>query len=363
MAEIIEQKHIIRLVRDVTGNGAPMWRATCLEGMTVNIFQSSSIKYDTYHCFAISGYGPILGSMEKGDLQLWRTSPIEVGVVKEGEYWGIRSVTPKPADAEPDPLFYPNVEQSKLAAAKRAYQLLSGGASLRILDTETTGVSEDDEILQLAIVGLRFDYSAYTVADVFLQPQHILDIDALSHIHGITAETVKDAPAFADRAEHFRAWLDNRVWLIYNAGFDEPLLQRSMMHTGNVPFAPLAVVCVMQLFAQFRGEWDPIRQQFKPCKLSEAVEQMGIPVANAHNALGDCLMTAGLLEAMAEYFVAHATETVNVSVQYVQADGPVLEISVDDDSDEYLPTDDDDGDQDESWNDDPGETGYSWRAY
>ena len=55
----------------------------------------------------------------------------------------------------------------------------------------------------------------------------------------------------------------------------------------------------MQAYAELHGEWSEEKGRYRWQKLSTAAQQQGVKVENAHRALGDCLMTLGLVRAMA----------------------------------------------------------------
>ena len=60
-----------------------------------------------------------------------------------------------------------------------------------------------------------------------------------------------------------------------------------------------AVHCAMQAYAELHGEWSEEKGRYRWQKLSTAAQQQGVKVENAHRALGDCLMTLGVVRAMA----------------------------------------------------------------
>ena len=71
---------------------------------------------------------------------------------------------------------------------------LAGGADrFVVVDTETTGVYPSDRIVEVAIVTLDLDGNVVEVWDTLVNPMR--DVSA-THIHGITATMVRDAPTF-----------------------------------------------------------------------------------------------------------------------------------------------------------------------
>jgi DNA polymerase III subunit epsilon len=57
--------------------------------------------------------------------------------------------------------------------------------------------------------------------------------------------------------------------------------------------------CAMKTYAKFYGAWNTTRREYGWQKLEQACKQQRIPVENAHNALGDVLMTLALVKKMA----------------------------------------------------------------
>jgi len=56
---------------------------------------------------------------------------------------------------------------------------------------------------------------------------------------------------------------------------------------------------VMQLFSDFRGEWDPFRKSYRYFKLAEAGAFFQIALPNAHRSSADALLTRAVLHAIA----------------------------------------------------------------
>lgn len=56
---------------------------------------------------------------------------------------------------------------------------------------------------------------------------------------------------------------------------------------------------VLQLFSEFRGEWDPVRSSYRFFKLAEAGRFFNISLPNAHRSSADALLTRAVLHAIA----------------------------------------------------------------
>ena len=99
-----------------------------------------------------------------------------------------------------------------------------------IVDTETTGLTKDDRIVEVAAIAV--DAATMTEVDRFvtlLQPDR--DTGA-TEVHGISQEMVQDAPRFSDIAQEFARFLDGRVLVAHNLRFDQGFLEREFENAG-----------------------------------------------------------------------------------------------------------------------------------
>mgnify|MGYP006445668973 CR=1 FL=1 len=76
-------------------------------------------------------------------------------------------------------------------------------ANFVVLDTETTGLDHGDEIVEIAVV----DAEGRTLLDERIRPSVPISPEAQA-IHGITMESLADAPQWPDIAGKVRAVLD-----------------------------------------------------------------------------------------------------------------------------------------------------------
>lgn len=165
-----------------------------------------------------------------------------------------------------------------------------------ILDTETTGLRHA-EICQIAIVNSDGDKLLYTS----VKPTKPIPADATA-VHGITDDMVVGAPGWGAITNRVQALLKASPNLIvYNAKFDRHMMHSSAEHSGldKVEWKKLTQWwCAMEAYAEHGGTWDYRRGLYQWWKLADAAKWQGVEVANAHNALGDCLMTLGVVKAM-----------------------------------------------------------------
>lgn len=179
----------------------------------------------------------------------------------------------------------------------RAKQWLSGCV---ILDTETTGLNSDDEIVEISII----DHQGKVLLDTRIRPQKPIPSVA-TDIHGINNEMVTSAPRWNEVHEAVFAALANRHVVIFNAEFDLRMLQQTAAKYGLTAPAIMAS-CAMTAYAEYYGDWDEVCKRWRFQSLALAANQQCIQiVGNLHSALADCKTTQRVLQAMAANPVHH----------------------------------------------------------
>lgn len=184
----------------------------------------------------------------------------------------------------------------KLSAKQRAKRWLKN--NYLILDTETTGLGDDAEIIEISII----DCTGKIFLDTLVKPLKSIPAAATA-IHGITNDMVADAPTWRDIHYQFVALSNDRTLLIYNASFDSRLIFQTAA-TNNCPVPEKKYIfdaeCVMKTYAEYYGQWDQKRNKFKWQRLANAAEQQGVVIdGTPHRALADCKTTLGVIRAMA----------------------------------------------------------------
>jgi len=103
---------------------------------------------------------------------------------------------------------------------------------LAILDIEATGMNlGTDRMVEIAIIRINTDGSK-SVKRKLLNPEMPITA-AISEIHGITNEMVKDAPAFRQVANEIRQFLEHCDLAGYNSNrFDIPMLAEEFLRAG-----------------------------------------------------------------------------------------------------------------------------------
>lgn len=97
---------------------------------------------------------------------------------------------------------------------------------LCFVDTETTGLSRRDVIIELSMC--RVEPSGERKWFSSLVDNGLQGIDPkAAAVHGITQEMLADAPIFAELSGDIYSMLDGAYWIGHNARFDVDMLQRS----------------------------------------------------------------------------------------------------------------------------------------
>lgn len=163
------------------------------------------------------------------------------------------------------------------------------------LDTETTGLGPQDEIIEVCL--LESDGSL--LYESLVRPIGPIPMDAVA-VHGITPAMVADAPGWPEVWAGLGPRLSGRSVGVYNAEFDLRMLRQSRSrHALPEPIPASSFFCLMLLYAQFRAEWDSARRRFRWHSLEAARRQTGLPFPNAHRARDDAFLARALLHHMA----------------------------------------------------------------
>lgn len=167
-----------------------------------------------------------------------------------------------------------------------------------ILDTETTGLDDDAQIVQIGVI----DLAGNVMLDALVKPTCPIPVGA-SNVHGITDKAVEHADPWPSIYSAVARLLMGTSVITYNADYDRRLIaQTCRAHPAAGLPLPLAGnwECAMKAYANFHGAWDDYHQSYTYQGLGKACRQLGIPVIGAHGAVADCQMTLAVIKAMAE---------------------------------------------------------------
>lgn len=153
-----------------------------------------------------------------------------------------------------------------------------------ILDTETTGLESDAEVVQVSVIGL----DGRTMCNCLVKPVERIP-EVVINIHGITNEMVEDASTFEDIYPGLAGVLAGKSVIVYNADFDRRLLEQSGRRYGLPVLPAKEWICAMYGYAKYYGEWSEYHGSYRWQRLP----------SGDHSARGDCIATLDLINRMA----------------------------------------------------------------
>ena len=185
-------------------------------------------------------------------------------------------------------------ESGRVRMRRWARTILAADDRWMILDTETTGFANDDDIIEVAAV----TPCGEPLIDCLIRPGRRIPHE-ITRLTGIRDEMVAGSPSFrAAWEQSLGEQLGARAILAYNAPFDVRMLRQNIQRHCGLLWAPVGSDCLMRAYARYAGERQR-RGGYRSHRLSDACAQMGIAHEHAHRALEDCLVSARLLQAMA----------------------------------------------------------------
>lgn len=176
----------------------------------------------------------------------------------------------------------PQIAAIKKARSK-ARSLVKNG--FLVLDTETTGIKQDSEIVEIAVL----DQYGGIVFHSLIKPTKRIPKDVIK-IHGITNEMVQDAPSFSDIATQLYEILSNKNLVAHNSYFDSKRLNYEFLKCELNLKATWE--CTMLMSTPKGYKWN---------KLGEAMQQLKIDFEGvSHRALYDAECCRQILISLSE---------------------------------------------------------------
>jgi DNA polymerase-3 subunit epsilon/exodeoxyribonuclease X len=168
-----------------------------------------------------------------------------------------------------------------------------------ILDTETTGVGENDRVIQLGYIVLGA--KEVEVHNEFFSSEVPIGYGAME-VHGITPDMLEGKPSCQDSIAYKRLQelnSDDNYMIIHNAPFDLGMLQKEGFNTQ------MKVIDTLRVAKHILPDEDAHRLQYFRYKMElykeeqKEADALGIEV-KAHDAIGDVLILKLLLSKLKE---------------------------------------------------------------
>ncbi|ECJ2934292.1 3'-5' exonuclease [Salmonella enterica subsp. enterica] len=164
------------------------------------------------------------------------------------------------------------------------------------LDTETTGLDAGAQALEIGLVNVSGDL----IYETRLKPTVSIDPEAAA-VHGISEAMLADAPAWPDIAQQLQHHIGRRPMVIFNADFDTRILKQTAAAYNDTAswLDTLTVYCAMWLAAGYYGSTN----RYGTISLASTASQAGLSwTGQAHSAIADAVMTARVVNDIAEYW-------------------------------------------------------------
>lgn len=189
-----------------------------------------------------------------------------------------------------------------------------------VLDTETTGLTEHDELLQVSILDAD---TGDVLINSYIKPCVAVEWPEAQAINGISPTKVQDAPYIFEMLVTLNAIFRNVEEVIgYSTGFDMGFLERAgVQFSGNVILHD-----VKETFAVVSGEYNEKYGDFKWKKLTVCAETLGYDWGEdtAHDSLADCKATLFCYnELQKKEYVAKYEENLKMAAELRSEPGPL----------------------------------------
>jgi DNA polymerase III epsilon subunit-like protein len=165
-----------------------------------------------------------------------------------------------------------------------------------VLDTETTGLSDKDQIIEIAVcdVNGKICYEQRILPSVLINPK-------AEEIHGISLDDLAERPNWPEIANDLKTLLTGQTVVIYNSNFDLDMLRSTSQafQTDDAWLNTLNIRCAMELSVQAFGATN----RYGTISLANAADAAGVSwPGEAHSAKVDALVTLGVLRTLSDHY-------------------------------------------------------------
>jgi len=155
------------------------------------------------------------------------------------------------------------------------------------LDTETTGLESNDEIIEIAIV----NSSGEVIFESFVRPQKPIPAAATA-INNITNTMVSNSPSWGEIWPTIRNLLLDHPIGMYNAEFDIRMILQSL-EINNIPnITKLNAFDIMKVYSDYM-------RSDRRFRLEQAGKNLGVVIPNSQRAADDTLLTRAIFHSIA----------------------------------------------------------------
>lgn len=186
------------------------------------------------------------------------------------------------------------LESGLAQAGKYAANWLTEGCY--VLDTETTGLGNNDQIIEIAVC----DASGRVCYEQRISPSVPINPKA-EEIHAISLDDLAGCPKWPEIVNDLKALLTGQTVVTYNSDFDLDMLRNTSQafQTDDAWLNTLNIRCAMELSVQAFGATN----RYGTISLANAAEAAGVSwPGEAHSAKVDALVTLGVLRTLSDHY-------------------------------------------------------------
>ena len=167
------------------------------------------------------------------------------------------------------------------------------------MDVETTGLTNDDSIIQLSAVKFVNGQIADTY-DTFLKPSNDKPVSrVITDITGITQEDVEHAPSFIEVYRDFLDFCGDLIWVGHNISFDIRMFENEMKR-ANLDMPDLVSADTLTITKEVYPFWSSRGGAYKLENIKHRLKPGLIDGLTSHNSLADSKMCGWWLLQMME---------------------------------------------------------------
>ena len=188
-----------------------------------------------------------------------------------------------------------------MESVPKAWARLLDREDALILDTETTGLKGDIEIVEIGIINTKGDVLLHR----YSMPKKEIEPSAEA-THGLSLDVLKQKQAKGwpeIHAEVCQVLSAAAGVIMYNAAFDKRALA-STARINNLTLPPIRTHCAMLAYARHRNVLHPVHKGFRWHKLESAAKHEGVNVRRQHRAVDDCQIVLAMMGAVVKKYEA-----------------------------------------------------------
>lgn len=199
-------------------------------------------------------------------------------------------------------------ECKEISNIKLFKDLLDKKDRYAILDTETTGLESNDQVIELSII----DLDGNVLFDSLFNPTIEVSAGA-KNVHGLSNKVLLNEPIWSEKWEEIKSILKDKVILAYNSSFDYRLIKQTC-DAFNIEFIDFNTKCLMRLYSEYI-EYD------RWISLQKAYEMEVGDIIQTHRALGDCRMCLEIIKSIANRTVEVNNNTKDIVYKVLELRG------------------------------------------